>query len=145
VPVATAGFTFPRERMPEYTIPRTPMPQDLLFDDGLVGDAARGEQIYSRSACIGCHVIRGNPMSVGIIGPSLTHIASRHTIAGGLFPNDPAHMARWIKNSRKAKPGVLMPTLGRGEYDPIMQNTVTQGALDDQQIADIVAYLQTLK
>jgi hypothetical protein len=43
------------------------------------------------------------------------------------------------------KPGVLMPTLGKGEYDPQLKQKVTTGGLDDQQIADIVAYLTSLK
>ena len=43
------------------------------------------------------------------------------------------------------KPGVVMPTLGLGEYDPVTKSTVKQGGLTDQQIADIVAYLQALK
>jgi hypothetical protein len=38
-----------------------------------------------------------------------------------------------------------MPTLGKGEYDPILKQTATTGTLDDQQIADIVAYLTALK
>ena len=89
-------------------------------------------------------MISGNPMMMGVIGPNLTHIASRATIAGGLFPNDAKHMARWIKNSRAMKPGVIMPTLGKGEYDPITKATLPMG-LTDEQIADIVAYMQALK
>jgi cytochrome c oxidase subunit 2 len=38
-----------------------------------------------------------------------------------------------------------MPTLGKGQFDPVMRNTVSAGALTDQEIADIVAYLQALK
>ena len=40
-----------------------------------------------------------------------------------------------------------MPTLGMNEYDPVLKTRVTkaQGGLDDQQIADIVAYLWALK
>jgi cytochrome c oxidase subunit 2 len=89
-------------------------------------------------------MISGNPMMMGVIGPNLTHIGSRATIAGGLFPNDAKHMARWIKNSRAMKPGVVMPTLGKGEYDPVTKATMPMG-LTDEQIADIVAYLQALK
>jgi cytochrome c1 len=37
-----------------------------------------------------------------------------------------------------------MFTFGRGEYDPILKRPAQPG-LTDQQIADIVAYLQTLK
>jgi cytochrome c oxidase subunit 2 len=81
-------------------------------------------------------------MMVGIIGPNLTHIASRTTLAAGLYPNDVRHLARWIKNAPRMKPGIFMPALGAGEIDP---RTKAKGALTDQQIADIVAYLQTLK
>ncbi len=139
------GYIFPVAQRPAHVVPATPIPAGNTFPEGLTGDPQRGVTIYSRSACIGCHKIDGNPMSVGVIGPNLTHVASRSTIAGGLFPNDPRHMALWIKNSRKMKPGVTMNTLGKGEFDPIMKMTVTAGGLTDQEIADIVAYLMLLK
>ena len=135
---------YPADKLPAYAMPNAPVPSNLAWPVGLTGDPARGQQIYSRSACIGCHLIAGNPMSVGVIGPNLTHIGSRLTIAAGLFPNDAPHLARWIKNSRAMKPGVIMPTLGKGEYDPILKTVVTTG-LTDQEIADIVAYLHALK
>jgi cytochrome c oxidase subunit 2 len=72
-------------------------------------------------------------------------VGSRITLAGGLFPNDDRHMSLWIKNSRKMKPGVIMNTQGKGEYDPILKATVSAGGLTDQQIADVVAYLKSLK
>jgi cytochrome c oxidase subunit 2 len=146
-PPASSGYTFPAERLGAHNIPQTPIPASVTFPEAVLaaGDAQRGFESYSRSACIGCHKIRGNPMSIGIIGPDLTHIASRHTIGGGLFPNDPRHMAHWIKNSRAMKPGSFMQTLGKGEYDPILKINVTAGALTDEQIADIVAYLRTLR
>ncbi len=43
------------------------------------------------------------------------------------------------------KPGVIMYTLGKGEIDPATGKPTIVGNLTDQQIADIVAYLQTLK
>ena len=44
------------------------------------------------------------------------------------------------------KPGALMPVLGKGQIDPTTnQPAPSMGALDDRQIADIVAYLQALK
>ncbi len=147
---STAGtraepWVFPADKIPQYTVPKTPTPASLTWNESVVGDAARGEKTYSSSACIGCHTVRGNPMSPGKIGPDLTHIGSRQTIAAGLYPNDAKHLALWIKNARKMKPGSIMNTLGKGEFDPIMKTTVTAGGLDDQQIADIVAYLQSLK
>ena len=147
-PVVQAGFvSFPREQLPAHTVPQTPIPSGLNFDDSLLdkGDAANGAKlVISSGGCLACHAIKGNPMMVGNIGPNLTHVATRTTIAAGLFPNDPRHLARWIKNAREMKPGVLMQTIGAGEFDPITKQTVKPG-LTDQQIADIVAYLQTLK
>ena len=146
--VAQAGFVaFPRENVPDYAVPKTPLPANLAFDDNLLGkgDPANGAKlIVGAGACLGCHSIKGNPMMVGQIGPNLTHIASRTTIAAGLYPNDPRHLARWIKNAPVMKPGVLMLTLGAGEFDPVRKMKPSPG-LTDQQIADIVAYLQTLK
>jgi cytochrome c oxidase subunit 2 len=140
-----AGFVaFPRERMPAYTIPRTPTPPTLSFDTTLKGDPASGANLVARGSCIGCHTIKGVPGMVGTTGPDLTHVGTRNTIAGGLFPNDTRHLALWIKNSRAMKPGVLMPTQGKGQYDPVVKATMGIG-LTDQQIADVVAYLQALK
>ncbi len=143
-----AGYTFPRDQAEfDYAKPHTPIPGDLHFTKGLTGSAARGMRVYSGAACIGCHAIAGNPNSVGVVGPNLTHIGSRATLGAGSFPNTPAYLALWIKNSRKMKPGILMPTLGLNEYDPQLKKPVEKamGGLDDQQIADIVAYLSTLK
>ncbi|HEY8166875.1 MAG TPA: cytochrome c oxidase subunit II [Gemmatimonadaceae bacterium] len=139
------GYIYPREQLPEYAKPHTPIPGNVTFTKGLTGNAARGQQVYSSAACIGCHTIAGNPMSVGNVGPNLTHFGSRSTIGAGSFPNSPAYLALWIKNARAMKPDILMPTLGKNEYDPVLKTRVTTGGLDDQQIADIVAYLSSLK
>jgi cytochrome c oxidase subunit II len=142
-----AGYIFPRDKIPEYAVPHAPVPSDLKFTAGLTGNAARGKQVFSGAACIGCHSIAGNPIAMGVLGPNLTHVGSRSTIAAGRFPNAAAYLALWIKNARKMKPEVLMPTLGLDEYDPVLKAKVTSanGGLSDQQIADIVAYLTALK
>jgi cytochrome c oxidase subunit 2 len=144
--VQQAGYVFPRERMPAHTVPTTPLPDGLRYNDALVGNAERGRALLSAGGggCMGCHMINGNPVMMGVVGPNLTHVATRSTIAGGLFPNDTKHLARWIKNSRAMKPGVVMPTLGKGETDPVTKAAIPTG-LTDEQIADIVAYLQALK
>jgi cytochrome c oxidase subunit II len=144
---AAAPFIFPKEKIPAYTIPATPPPAGLAFTAGLTGNAGRGQQIFSTGACIGCHTIAGNPSAMGVMGPNLTHVGSRPTIAAGRYPNAAAYLALWIKNARVMKPGVLMPTLGLNEYDPILKSKVTaaSGGLTDQQIADVVAYLTALK
>jgi cytochrome c oxidase subunit 2 len=91
--------------------------------------AEQGKAIYARSACIGCHAIQG--VSPGVIGPNLTHVGSRSTIAGGIFPNDSAHLARWIADAPSLKPGSMM--------------TRMQPPLSDADIAALVAYLAILK
>lgn len=131
--------------VPDYFVPKTPMPAGLEMPKGMVGDAARGKAVYSVNSCIGCHVITGNPASMGTVGPNLTHIGSRVTLAAGLYPNDTRHLFAWIKNARLMKPGVIMPTIGTGQYDPVMKTHAKMGSLNDQQIADIVAYLLSLK
>jgi cytochrome c oxidase subunit 2 len=144
-PVTPASYIgYPADRMPAHTIPNAPLPDGLTFTDGLAGDPARGQAIYSRSACIGCHTITGNPMSQGIIGPNLTHFGSRMTIAAAMFPNDDKHLRLWIKDARMMKPGAIMPPFGKGAYDPVLKTTLTSG-LSDQEIADIAAYLHALK
>ncbi len=141
------GYIFPRNKIPDFAVPHSPIPADLKFTAGLTGSAARGKQVFSGAACIGCHTIAGNPAAMGITGPNLTHVGSRSTIAAGRFPNTAAYLALWIKNARKMKPDVIMPTLGLNEYDPVLKAKVTAatGGLTDQQIADIVAYLSALK
>jgi cytochrome c oxidase subunit 2 len=145
--VPTTGYEFPAAQLGIHVVPQTPIPRGLAFDESVLasGDAQRGFEVYSRSACIGCHRVRGNQMSVGVLGPDLTHVASRHTIAAGLFPNDARHLAYWIKNASKMKPGAKMNVMGTGEYEPMLKRNVTTGGLTDAQIADIVAYLRTLK
>jgi cytochrome c oxidase subunit 2 len=144
--VQQAGYVFPRDKLPPHVIPNTPLPATLKYNDALVGDPQRGLQLLStgQGGCVGCHTINGNPVMMGVIGPNLTHIGSRTTIAAGNYPNDTKHLARWIKNSRAMKPGVIMPTLGKGEFDPVTKAALPMG-LTDAQIADIVAYLQALK
>ncbi len=91
--------------------------------------AERGKAVFSRNACIGCHTIQG--VSPGIIGPNLTHGGSRTTIAGGMFPNDSATLAKWIADAPALKPGSIM--------------TRMQPPLSDADIAALVAYLQSLR
>ncbi len=144
-PAQLASFVLPRSAVPDYAIPHTPLPSEISFDDKLVGNPASGEKLFTGAGtCNACHTVTGNPLAVGEIGPNLTHVGSRIGIAGMMYVNDAPHLARWVKNARIMKAGVLMPTLGKGQYDPQLKTTTATG-LTDQQIADIVAYLQALK
>jgi len=146
---ATTWF-FPAERLPEYAKPKIPLPSSIAFNDALLeqGDAARGLALVNtpRVGCLACHIhTSSTPPPFPPIGPNLTHVATRHTFAGGVFPNDPRYLARWIKNAPRMKPGVKMNALGKDEYDAVTKNTAVLGQLTDQEIADIVAYLRALK
>jgi cytochrome c oxidase subunit II len=144
-PAQLAAYILPRSEIPEYAIPHTPLPEAIKFDDRLKGDPAAGEKLFvGAGTCNACHTVVGNPLAVGTIGPNLTHVGSRIAFAGDMYVNDKQHLSRWIKNARLMKSGVLMPTLGKGQYDPQTKATTPSG-LSDQQVADLVAYLQALK
>lgn len=68
----------------------------------------RGRDIYMSSACVYCHTIAGTP-SNGTLGPDLTHLASRETIAAGMLENNPGNLAGWIIDPQHIKPGSAMP------------------------------------
>jgi cytochrome c oxidase subunit 2 len=87
----------------------------------------RGKQAYARGACIACHTVAG--VSSGTVGPNLTHVGRRQTIASGLFDNTAENLRRWIENAPALKPGALMPAM----------------ALTPEDRDAIVAYLQSLK
>ena len=91
------------------------------------GAAAQGKAIYARSACVGCHTIRG--VSAGTLGPDLTHFGSRSMLAAGLFPNSVEHVAAWLKDPPLLKPGAKMPRLG----------------FTDEQARAVAIYLTSLK
>jgi cytochrome c oxidase subunit II len=100
-----------------------------------VGDlAARGEQIFQQSACIGCHTVRGTSAQ-GAVGPDLTHVGSRTTIAAGVLENNAENLASWIRDSPDVKPGSKMPPMGQA----------FGGTLTNEQIDAVAAYLLSLK
>jgi cytochrome c oxidase subunit 2 len=145
-PLVQAGFIgFARDRIPAHVVPDTPIPAEIPVDGNLTGDPVRGEALFKGpGTCFACHVVTGPPgMSIGTIGPNLTHIASRSTIGAGLFQNDTKHLTAWISNAPLMKPGITMPTILKGQISPTTKKPA--GLLDAQQVADIVAYLQTLK
>ncbi|MEO7336517.1 MAG: cytochrome c oxidase subunit II [Caldimonas sp.] len=71
--------------------------------------ASRGQQVFLAN-CAACHAVRGTGAG-GILGPDLTHLASRATIGAGLLPNSPGNLSAWIANSQALKPGSRMPSL----------------------------------
>ena len=91
------------------------------------GDPLVGKGLFVAKGCTACHKVAGVPEAVGDIGPVLTGVASRPTIAGGVLPF--SDLRKWLKDPPAVKPGTLMPSLG----------------LTDQEIEHLVVFLTTLK
>jgi len=92
------------------------------------GQQRRGEQVFLNGPCSSCHTIRGTSAR-GYVGPDLTHLASRTTLAGLTIPNQKGYLGRWIVNSQHYKPGNQMPDI----------------RLTGQQLQALLAYLESLK
>ena len=92
------------------------------------GDIARGKQLVQQYGCTSCHDIPNVSGPRGMVGPPLTHIASRQFI-GGKLPNTPENLMRWLQNPQAVDPANAMPNLG----------------LTADQSRDITAFLYTLK
>jgi cytochrome c oxidase subunit 2 len=91
--------------------------------------AARGRELFGAAGCGACHTVRGTPAD-GVIGPDLTHVASRRSLAAGLLPNTIEDFELWIARTEQLKPGAHMPAFGM---------------LPTSEIAAIAAYLGSLK
>jgi cytochrome c oxidase subunit 2 len=70
--------------------------------------ARSGERLFLDGSCSTCHTIRGTPAH-GYVGPDLTHLASRATLAALAIPNTRSSLADWITDSQSVKPGNQMP------------------------------------
>jgi cytochrome c oxidase subunit 2 len=71
--------------------------------------AARGQELFMANGCSACHTVRGTQAN-GLIGPDLTHVGSRLSVAAGTLPNEPDDFRRWVAHTTDVKPGVLMPS-----------------------------------
>jgi cytochrome c oxidase subunit 2 len=69
----------------------------------------RGHDVFVSNSCMMCHAISGEPLAGSNVGPDLTHFASRPTIAAGTLPNTRGHLAGWIVDPQRIKPGAQMP------------------------------------
>jgi cytochrome c oxidase subunit II len=92
------------------------------------GAAAQGNKLFDNLTCVNCHTVAGTPAKADI-GPDLTHVASRETLAAGRLKDTPENLGDWISNPQKYKPGAHMPDFN---FTPA-------------QVHDLVAYLETLK
>jgi cytochrome c oxidase subunit 2 len=86
-----------------------------------------GREVFDQQ-CASCHAIRGTPAR-GAVGPDLTHLAERRTLAALVLPNTPQALAAWIRDPQRFKPGNHMPALG----------------LSAAQLRAVTAYLRGLR
>jgi cytochrome c oxidase subunit 2 len=92
------------------------------------GLAAAGRKIFETATCINCHMIGGTGGTT-VIAPDLTHFAGRREIGGGVFENNRENLEKWLSDPQKWKPGCKMPNF----------------KLEPEELAQVVAYLETLK
>jgi cytochrome c oxidase subunit 2 len=93
-----------------------------------VKPAAAPDNALFDEKCGACHAIRGTSAQ-SRVGPDLTHLASRTSLAALALPNTRAHLAQWLRDPQRVKPGSQMPSL----------------QLTNGQIATLVGYLETLR
>ena len=89
--------------------------------------ASTGQDVFLESTCVGCHAIRGTEADAEL-GPDLTHLAQRETIAAGKLANTRDNLERFIVDPQSVKPGVGMPPT----------------AFDDDELSALLDYLEQL-
>lgn len=87
-----------------------------------------GQQVFLSTTCVMCHAVNGTTAGSNI-GPNLTHVGSRNTIAAATLANTREHLLRWVADSQQFKPGNKMPA----------------NNLSEQDLQAVVDYLQSLK
>lgn len=97
-----------------------PSPADSL--------AQLGQEVFLSRGCVMCHSVRGTPAG-SRVGPDLTHLSSRRTLAAGTLPNSRGHLTAWILDPQTIKPGVLMPP----------------NQLEPDELRALLAYLEGLR
>lgn len=91
--------------------------------------ARRGLTAFQRNGCGACHTIRGTDAD-GTLGPDLTHVGSRLTLAAGVLGVEVADFQRWIAHTHAIKPDARMPAFDM---------------LPDSDLRDMAHYLSELK
>jgi cytochrome c oxidase subunit 2 len=95
----------------------------------------KGRQLFSSKTCATCHTIRGDGY-IGVVGPELTHVGARSTIAAGLLENNRDELHRWIHAPNEVKPGNTMWVKG------YLANNIKLTPEDEDAL---VNYLESLK
>lgn len=88
----------------------------------------QGREVFLGTTCVMCHSIQGTNAR-GRVGPDLTHVASRPRIGAGTLPTTRGHLAGWVLDPQRVKPGVHMPV----------------NPLSPEELRALVDYLEKLK
>jgi cytochrome c oxidase subunit 2 len=94
----------------------------------VTGEAAHGKDIFLKSGCIHCHTVRGTSAG-GRLGPDLTHIGSRQSLAADTLSLSHDNLVAWLSTPQHIKPGANMPRV----------------ALSDADFDAVASYLEALK
>jgi cytochrome c oxidase subunit II len=89
---------------------------------------SRGRDVVLGTTCVMCHTVRGTTAG-SRVGPDLTHVGGRRTLAAGTLANSSEHLARWIRDAQSIKPGSRMPSHDLSRAD----------------LAAVAAYLRSLR
>jgi cytochrome c oxidase subunit 2 len=92
------------------------------------GIAGQGAELFQQLTCSACHAIAGVSKNAQV-GPDLTHVAGRETLAAGVIENTPENLKEWLTDAQTVKPSSNMPNF----------------ELKKKQVDELVAYLETLK
>jgi cytochrome c len=91
----------------------------------VAGNPENGGRLFVSRGCGGCHTLETSAGATGLVGPRLTNVVLRPTLAGEAIQTTPENLARWIMDPPAMKPGTAMPKLG----------------LTEQEAQDIAAFL----
>jgi len=83
----------------------------------------------NRTACFTCHTIDGSTKATGTVGPNLSNIGARATIASAL-ENNAENLRAWILDPQSIKPEV---------------NMTGHPNLTEEELEALITYLQSLK
>ena len=90
---------------------------------------ARGSELFTMHGCGACHRVEGTPATGGV-GPDLTHVGGRLSLAAGALANDADDFEAWIRDPKAIKPAAKMPHFSM---------------LPPEEIEALAAYLDSLQ
>jgi len=106
---------------------RPPLAPRAVASDLAGADLQRGKQLIGDYGCVACHTVPGVKGSTSTVGPPLAHVGLRGYL-GGVLPNTPGNLVRWLLDPPAIDPRTAMPNVG----------------LTTDEAQDIAAYLLTL-